>query len=205
MGSLQGKKIAIVATDGFEQSELEQPKQMLEQEGAQCHVIAPKEGSIKGWDNKDWGRDVPVDRTLDSIAADDYDAIVLPGGVMNPDKLRQEQRAVRLVQDIYRQGKVVAAICHGPWMLVESGIARGHELTSWPSLETDIRNAGGNWVDEQVVASEGVVTSRKPDDIPAFVQKITEEMNEGLHDSRTQRRSMAVLNGNEPSGQATIM
>jgi protease I len=196
MDTLQGKKIAVLATDGFEQSELEGPVQMLKEAGAEVHVVAPKDGSIKGWDSTSWGRDVKVDRTLDSVTADDYDALVLPGGVMNPDKLRMEERAVRMVQDFYQQGKVIGAICHGPWMLVEAGIAQGHRLTSWPSLKTDIRNAGGAWVNEPAISSEGIVTSRNPGDIPAFAQKIIEEMLEPAHEARSQRRQALLMGSN---------
>ncbi len=178
----------MMAMDGFEQAELETTKKLLEESGARVDVVSPKNGSIKGWHGKDWGNDVPVDVALKDANAEDYDALVLPGGVMSPDRLRMEDQAVELVQEFYQQGKVVAAICHGPWMLVEAGVARGHEITSWPSLRMDIRNAGGTWVDQDCVASEGVVTSRKPADIPAFANKIIEEMNEPLHDQRSNRR-----------------
>jgi protease I len=188
MDTINGKKIAMMATDGFEQSELEQPKRLLESAGATVDVISPKAGTIKGWNHTNWGNDVPVDKTLESVSARDYDAIVLPGGVMNPDRLRMEPKAIEFIRDFYNQGKVVAAICHGPWLLVESGIADGHEMTSWPSIQTDIVNAGGMWVDEAAVASQGVVTSRKPDDIPAFVDKIMSEMSEGPHEVGTDRR-----------------
>jgi protease I len=166
--TLQGKTVAILATDGFEQSELLKPKQALEEAGARTQVISPSEQKIKGWTHKDWGEEVPVDVPLKSADADQYDALLLPGGVMNPDQLRMNPDAVRFVKHFLEQGKPVAAICHGPWMLVEAGAVRGRTVTSWPSLKTDIQNAGGTWVDEEVIVSNGVVTSRKPDDIPAF-------------------------------------
>ena len=166
--TLIGKNIAILATDGFEQSELEKPKKALEEAGAQTQVVSPTDGKIKGWDKKDWGEEVKVDVPLKSADPSKYDALLLPGGVQNPDQLRMNPDAVRFVKSFFDQGKPVAAICHGPWMLVETGAARGRTITSWPSLKTDIRNAGGTWVDEEVVTSDGVVTSRKPDDIPAF-------------------------------------
>jgi deglycase len=166
--TLKGKTIAILATDGFEQSELIKPRQALKDAGARTEVISPKEGKIKGWDKKDWGKEVPVDVNLKSADASKYDALVLPGGVMNPDQLRMNPDAVRFAKQFFDQGKPVAAICHGPWMLVETGAVRGRTVTSWPSLRTDIRNAGGAWVDQEVIVSDGVVTSRKPEDIPAF-------------------------------------
>jgi protease I len=170
--TLEGKKIAILATDGFEQSELTKPKQALEDAGAKTDVVSPKGGKIKGWDKKDWGKDVAVDVELKSADPSKYDALLLPGGVMNPDHLRMDPEAVQFVKSFFDEGKPVAAICHGPWLLVESGAARGRTLTSWPSLKTDIKNAGGTWVDQEVVESNGVVTSRNPDDIPAFNREV---------------------------------
>jgi len=166
--SLHGKTIAILATDGFEQSELMKPKQALEEAGAKTQVVSPTEKKIKGWDHKDWGKEVAVDIALKSADPAQYDALLLPGGVMNPDQLRMNPDAVRFVKHFFEQAKPVAAICHGPWMLVEAGAVRGRTMTSWPSLKTDIRNAGGSWADEEVIVSNGVVTSRNPDDIPAF-------------------------------------
>jgi protease I len=168
MPNNQGKTIAILATDGFEQSELMKPRKALEDAGAKTQVVSPARNKIKGWEKKDWGEEVPVDVTLDSADPAQYDALLLPGGVMNPDQLRMNPDAVRFVKHFLEHAKPVAAICHGPWMLVEAGAAKGRTITSWPSLKTDIRNAGGTWVDEEVVLSNGVVTSRKPDDIPAF-------------------------------------
>jgi len=182
--SLQGKRIAILATDGFEQAELLEPQKALQQAGAETQVIAPKGPKIKGWDHDHWGQEVPVDVTLDSANAADYDALLLPGGVMNPDKLRTEEKALRFIREIVNASKPVAAICHGPWTLVEIGFVEGRTLTSWPSLKTDIRNAGGTWVDEVVVADQGLVTSRKPADIPAFNQKMIEVFAESRKTSR---------------------
>ena len=169
MTTLDGKKIAILATDGFEQSELEQPLQDLRKAGAQVDVITPGDAtSIKGWDQKDWGRSVDVDVSLAEADRDSYDALVLPGGQMNPDVLRADQDAVAFVRAFGESGKPVAAICHGPWLLVESGLAKGRKVTSWPSVKTDLVNAGAQWEDAEVVVDGNLITSRKPDDIPAF-------------------------------------
>ena len=174
--SLQGKRIAILATHGFEQAELLEPRKALEAEGAETQVISPEKGKIKGWNEKDWGKDVAVDVTLDSADSREFDALVLPGGVMNPDKLRMIPQAVQFVRQFLEAGKPVAAICHGPWMLVEAGALEGRRLTSWPSLQTDIRNAGGTWVDQEAVVDNGLITSRKPADIPAFNRKMIEQI-----------------------------
>lgn len=184
MTSLQGKKVAILATHGFEQSELLEPRKALEQAGAKTEVVSPAAGKIKGWSEKNWGQEVAVDVPLDSARANDYDALLLPGGVMNPDSLRMNEKAMQFVRDMVDDGKPVAAICHGPWSLVEVGFVNGRTLTSWPSLKTDIRNAGGQWVDREVVSDKGLVTSRKPADIPAFNQKMIEEFGEGRHTKR---------------------
>ncbi|MBC7449144.1 MAG: type 1 glutamine amidotransferase [Hymenobacteraceae bacterium] len=181
---LQGKRIAIVATDGFEQSELEEPKKFLESEGAETHVISLKSGSIRGWDQKDWGDAVSVDKTIQDVTAADYDALVLPGGQMNPDVLRTNPDVVAFAAEFLRAGKVVAAICHGPWTLIETGLPKGKRVTSWPSLRTDLTNAGATWTDEEVVTDKGLITSRKPADIPAFNRKIVEEILEGTHAPR---------------------
>ena len=178
---LAGKKIAILATEGFEESELFKPKSALEDEGAETFVISPKSGQIKGWNHTDWGKSADVDLELSQAKAEDYDALLLPGGVMNPDKLRVIPEAVAFVKNFVDAGKPIGAICHGPWTLIETGAVRGRTLTSWPSLQTDIRNAGGSWVDKEVVTDRGMVTSRKPDDIPAFSNKLIEEIVEGIH------------------------
>jgi protease I len=180
-GTLKGKKVAILATDGFEQVELTEPRKALDEAGATTQVIAPKPGEIKGWNLKEWGEKVRVDRTLEQAKAQDYDALILPGGVMNPDHLRMEPKAVAFVKAFAESGKPVAAICHGAWTLVEAGVVKGKKLTSWPSLKTDLKNAGANWVDEQVVVDGNFITSRKPDDIPAFNMKVIEEIADGKH------------------------
>jgi len=177
--SLRGKRIAIVATDGYEQAELLEPKKALEEAGATTEVIAPKSGEIKGWESKDWGGKVKVDKTLDQARAQDYDALVLPGGVMNPDHLRMEPRAVSFVKDFVGTGRPVAAICHGPWTLIEAGVVQGKTITSWPSLKTDLKNAGANWVDQEVATDGQFISSRKPDDLPAFNKAIIEAISQG--------------------------
>ena len=182
--SLEGKRIAILATNGFEQVELTDPRKALDAEGAVTLVVSPASGKIKGWNHTDWGEDVAVDLSLSSARASDFDALLLPGGVMNPDHLRTDSNAVQFVRDFFDSKKPVAAICHGPWMLVEAGVVRGRTLTSWPSVQTDIRNAGGKWVDQEVVVDQGLVTSRKPSDIPAFNRKMIEEFGEGVHVGR---------------------
>ncbi len=189
--TLSGKTIAILATDGFEQSELIKPKQALEQAGAKTQVVSPTENKIKGWDKKDWGDEVRVDVALKSADPANYDALLIPGGVMNPDQLRMIPEAVNFVKRFIDEGKPVAAICHGPWMLVEAGAVRGRTVTSWPSLKTDIRNAGGTWVDQEVVLSNGVVTSRKPDDIPAFNREMIELFSKGTAASGKSERKVA--------------
>lgn len=167
-GTLEGKKVAILVTDGFEQSELLEPRKALDQAGATTQVVSPADLKVRGWNHKDWGNMVPVDVSLKSANADEFDALLLPGGVMNPDQLRMNPAAVDFVKHFVDAGKPVAAICHGPWTLLEAGAVRGRTITSWPSLKTDLKNAGANWVDEEVVNDGGLVTSRKPDDIPAF-------------------------------------
>ncbi len=185
-GQLNGKKVAILVTDGFEQVEMTEPRQALEDAGAQTILVSPKEDRVKGWQHDHWGDEFPVDQNLERANAADFDALLLPGGVMNPDHLRTMPRAVQFVRAFFEEQKPVAAICHGPWMLVETGVVKGRTVTSWPSLQTDIRNAGGNWVDREVVTDHGLVTSRKPADIPAFNGKMIEEFAEGRH-GRQQR------------------
>lgn len=165
---LHGKRIAILATNGFEQSELLEPRKALDGAGATTEVISPADGKIKGWNHKDWGNEVPVDVSLKSAKAEDFHALLLPGGVMNPDQLRMQPEAVAFVKHFVDAGKPIAAICHGPWTLIEAGAVRGRTMTSWPSVKTDLKNAGANWVDKEVVSDGTIVTSRKPDDIPAF-------------------------------------
>jgi protease I len=165
---LQGLRVAILVTDGFEQVEMTKPREALQKAGAETHLIAPRSGQVQGWNHDEKGDKFPVDKTLDSVEATDYDAYMQPGGVASPDRLRMIPRAVQFVKDFSDQNKPIAAICHGPWMLVEAGLVEGKTLTSWPSLKSDIRNAGGRWVDRDVVTDGNIVTSRKPDDIPAF-------------------------------------
>jgi len=171
------KKVLILATDGFEQSELTDPKKALEDAGIETTVASPKSGEIKGWDQTDWGDTVKVDATLDDVSADDFDALLLPGGQINPDKLRMEEKAVALVKAFAQSGKPIAAICHGPWMLVEANVVKGKTVTSWPSIRTDLRNAGANVVDQEVAIDGQFITSRKPDDIPAFSKALIEAVN----------------------------
>ena len=198
--SLNGKKVAILATDGFEQSELLEPRQALQQAGAMTQVVSPKGGKIKGWNESSWGQEVTVDVPLDTARPDDYDALLLPGGVMNPDRLRMDQKAMAFVRAMVEAGKPVAAICHGPWSLVETGFVRGRTLTSWPSLKTDIQNAGGTWVDQEVVTDQGLVTSRKPADLPAFNRKMVEEFAEGRHSGGMRKDAGTQMQGQ--SGQS---
>lgn len=181
-GRLQGTKVAILITDGFEQVEMTEPRKALEDEGAETVIVSPKDGRVKGWQHTDWGDEFPVDRPLSAARADDFDALLLPGGVMNPDHLRQDRKAVDFVRDFFQAHKPVAAICHGPWMLAEAGVVEGRRVTSFPSIQTDLKNAGANWVDQEVVTDQGLVTSRNPDDIPAFNRKMVEEFAEGRHD-----------------------
>jgi protease I len=178
---LKGKRVAIVATDMVEQVELTEPRKALDEAGAQTELISIKPGKIQGFKHYDKADKIPVDRTIEEVNADEYDALLLPGGVGNPDTLRLDENVVSFIRDFFEQGKPVAAICHGPWTLVEAGVVRGRKLTSWPSIQTDIHNAGGNWVDEKVVVDQRLVTSRKPDDIPAFNAKMIEEFAEGKH------------------------
>jgi protease I len=185
VSKLNGKKIAILATDGFEQAELIEPRKALDEAGATTVVIAPKGGEIKGWKLKDWGDKVKVDKTLDDANPNDYDALVLPGGVMNPDHLRMDPKAVNFVRQFVSSGKTVAAICHGPWTLLEAGVLKGKKVTSWPSLKTDLKNAGANWVDQEVVTDGQFIFSRKPDDIPAFNQAIIESVIQGVRQHAT--------------------
>jgi protease I len=178
---LDGKKVAILVTDGFEQVELTEPKQALEDEGAQTAIVSPAEGKVKGWQHTEWGDEFPVDVPLSNARPGDYDALLLPGGVMNPDKLRMNKEAVEFVRAFVDAGKPIAAICHGPWLLVEADALRGRTATSYPSIQTDLKNAGANWVDQEVVVDGGIVTSRRPRDLPAFNRKMVEEFAEGRH------------------------
>jgi protease I len=172
--TLKGKKVAILAADMFERVELEEPRKALEDAGAETEIISLEDGEIQGFDHFDPADKVKVDKTVEEVSPDDYDALLVPGGVGNPDLLRGDENAVAFVREFHEAGKPMAVICHGPWVLVESGVVRGKTVTSWPTLQTDIRNAGGEWVDEEVVVDGNIVTSRKPDDIPAFNEKMLE-------------------------------
>ncbi|WP_019996755.1 type 1 glutamine amidotransferase domain-containing protein [Aureimonas ureilytica] len=184
MTSINQAKIAILATDGFEQSELTVPLEKLKAAGATVHVVSLEKGEIKGWDQTDWGQSVPVDKTLSEVTVADYDALVLPGGQINPDKLRAEEKAVSFIRDFYNSKKTLAAICHAPWLLIEAGVIKGRDVTSFKSIKTDVENAGGRWHDETVVTDQALITSRNPGDLDAFVAKIIEEVEEGRHEKR---------------------
>jgi protease I len=185
-GRLDGKTIAILATDGVEQVELIEPRKALEDAGATTHLVSLEDGEIRGFDHLDHADKLKVDRKLSDVSASDYDGLLIPGGVANGDFLRADEDAVRFTADFAKAHKPIAAICHAPWVLVEAGIVKGRTITSFPSLETDVRNAGGTWVDEEVHVDQGLVTSRKPDDIPAFSAKAIEEFSEGAHEDMPQ-------------------
>jgi protease I len=178
---LKNRRVAFLATDGVEQVELTEPWKAVEQAGGMPELISLDTGKIQGFDHHDKGDTFPVDKAVKDADASDYDALVLPGGVINPDILRTDSKAMSFVKAFFEQGKPVGAICHGPWSLVETGMVEGRKVTSWPSLQTDIRNAGGTWVDEEIVIDRGLFTSRKPDDLPAFCAKLVEEVAEGVH------------------------
>jgi protease I len=185
---LQGKRIAFVmANEGVEQVEFTEPRKAVEQAGAEVDVIAPQSGQIQAFNHLDKADTFDVDKTTSDAKSDDYDGVVLPGGVANPDQLRTDKDGVRLVREFFAAGKPVGAICHAPWTLVEADVVDGRKLTSWPSLQSDIRNAGGNWVDQECVVDSGLVTSRKPDDLPAFCSKIVEEFAEGVHEEQREK------------------
>jgi len=184
---LSGKKVAVLATDGFEQDELLSPLKALKDAHADVKVVSPADGKIKGWNHTDWGKTVPVDVPLNQAKPENFDALLLPGGVINPDHLRREPEAVEFVKTFFESGKPIAAICHGPQMLIEADVVRGHKVTSFPSIKTDLKNAGAEWVDQEVVVDQGLVTSRSPDDLAAFNAKMLEEFAEGTH-----RRTLIV-------------
>jgi protease I len=190
--TLKDKKVAFLATDGVEQVELTQPWKAVEHEGGQPELVSLEEGEIQGFEHLDKADTFEVQHAVSDVSADDYDGLVLPGGVANPDALRTDEDAVSFVRAFFEAGKPVAAICHAPWTMVEADVVRGRKLTSWPSLQTDIRNAGGEWVDEEVVVDAGLVTSRKPDDLPAFCDKAVEEICEGRHEEQAQQTAGAV-------------
>jgi protease I len=178
---LDGKKVAILVADGFEQTELAKPRKALEEAGAETEIVSPAKGKVRGWQHDQWGKTFKVDVPLESAKAKNYDALLLPGGVMNPDKLRSIPEAVEFIKDFFKDHKPVAAICHGPWTLINAGAVKGRKMTSCKSIQQDLKNAGAEWVDEEVVVDNGLVTSRQPDDIPAFNRKMIEEISEGIH------------------------
>lgn len=181
---LADKKVAVLATNGFEESEFTEPIKALKEAGAQVDVVSLQKGKIKAWAGKDWGNEYDVNKIVSEVNAQNYDALVLPGGVLNPDQLRMNRDAVTFVTDFLQSHKPIAAICHGPWTLIETGLMEGREVTSYPSIRTDLINAGANWVDKEVVVDNGLVTSRSPKDIPAFCKKMVEEIAEGVHQER---------------------
>lgn len=193
MTDITKARVAILATDGYERSELREPLDKLRATGATVHVVSPKSGEIRSWDEDNWGDSVPVDRALAEASPEDYDALVLPGGQINPDKLRAEEAAVEFVRAFAAAGKPIGAICHGPWLLVEADVVRGREVTSFGSIRTDLVNAGARWFDKEVIVDQGLVTSRKPDDLPAFIAKMIEEIGEGRHTAREGEEGHAVL------------
>lgn len=183
MKKLEGKKIAVLVTDGFEQSELTEPVKAIESEGGEVEIISPEKDKVKSWNKGKWGKEFTVDKLLEDASPEEYDGLLLPGGVMNPDQLRKNEDAVDFVKSFFEHGrqKPVAAICHGPWTLINAGVVQGKTMTSYPSLEQDLVNAGANWCDEEVVVDHGLITSRNPDDLPAFNKKMVEEFCEGVH------------------------
>jgi protease I len=187
--NLEGKKIAILVTDGFEQIELLEPRKALDDAGAITKVVSPKNGKVKGWDMKEWGKEVSVDVPLSSANPQEFDALLLPGGVMNPDRLRMDRNAVQFVKQFVDQRKPIAAICHGPWTLVEAGAVQGRTITSWPSLKTDLNNAGAHWVDAEVIVDEQFVTSRKPDDIPVFNREMIQLFSTGVQQRESLKKT----------------
>jgi len=189
---LDGKKVAILVTDGFEQVEMTKPREALDEAGAETKIVSLKPGKIQGMHHADKGDKFDVDLTLDEARPEEFDALMIPGGLMNPDSLRSNVAALEFTRHFFREGKPVAAICHGPWVLIDAGVVRGRTLTSWPAIKTDVKNAGGKWINEEVVVDNGLVTSRKPDDIPAFNRKMIEEFCEGRHEAMATAAS-AVL------------
>jgi deglycase len=179
---LDGKKVAILVADGFEQAELTKPRQALDEAGAETKIVSLKSGKIQGMQHADKGDTFEVDLTLDKARPEEFDALLIPGGIMNPDALRSNEDALEFTRHFFHEGKPVAAICHAPWVLIDAGVVRGRTLTSWPAIKTDVKNAGGNWVNQEIVVDNGLVTSRKPDDIPAFNRKMIEEFCEGRHE-----------------------
>lgn len=187
---LEGKKVAILVANGFEQVEMTKPREALDEAGAETKIVSIKSGKIQGMNHDEKGDKFDVDLTLDEADAEDFDALLIPGGLMNPDEMRQQKKALEFARDFFESGKPVAAICHGPQVLITAGLVRGRKMTSWPALEADMKNAGANWVDEEVVVDQGLVTSRKPNDIPAFNRKMIEEFAEGKHAGQRAKTAM---------------
>ena len=185
MKDLSGKKVAILATNGFEESELKSPREALVNANATVHIVSPEGGSIKSWADGNWGKSYEVDKKLSEVSMSDYHALVLPGGVINPDQLRTDDKAVSFIRSFFKAHKPVAAICHGPQLLIEADVVEGRDMTSYHSIKTDLVNAGANWHDKEVVCDQGLVTSRNPDDLPAFNKKMIEEIKEGKHEGQT--------------------
>jgi len=189
---LDGKKVAILVTDGFEQVEMTKPREALDEAGAETKIVSLKPGKIQGMNHADKGDKFDVDLTLDEARPEEFDALLIPGGLMNPDALRSNDEALEFTRHFFREGKPVAAICHGPWVLIDAGVVRARTLTSWPAIKNDVKNAGGKWVNEEVVVDNGLVTSRKPDDIPAFNKKMIEEFCEGRHEAMATAASVVL-------------
>lgn len=184
MSKLSGKVVAIITENGFEEVELTEPKKALEEQGATVHIVSPQKDQVVSWDKKNWGKEFKVDKHIDNVSAGDYHAVVIPGGVINPDSLRRNEKAVSFIKSFFEQGKTVASICHGPQVLIETGALRNRNLTSFFSIKTDLQNAGANWMDKECVCDQGLVTSRNPDDLPAFNKKLIEEILEGRHEGQ---------------------
>ncbi len=184
MGKLSGKVVAIVTENGFEEVKLTSPKKALEEEGAAVHIVSPQKDKVVSWDKKAWGKGFTEDKYIDEASADDYHAVVIPGGVINPDQLRRSEKAIAFIKSFFEQGKPVASICHGPQVLIETGALTGREVTSFFSIKTDLINAGAHWVDKECVCDQGLVTSHNPDDLPAFNKKMIEEISEGKHEGQ---------------------
>ncbi len=199
MENIKGKKVAILVENGFEQSEMVEPRKALDEAGAKTTIVSPAEKEVRGWKMKEWGDTFPVDLALDRAKPEDFDALLLPGGVMNPDRLRMNPRAVAFVKSFFDAGKPVAAICHGPWTIIEAGAAEGRRIASWPSIKTDLRNAGAEWVDQEVVVDGNLVSSRKPDDIPAFNRAMIELFSGArAKERRSERESRGEKPGSRP-------
>jgi len=200
---LAGKKVAILVADGFEQSELTSPREALEEAGAETDIVSPAEGKVRAWNETKWGKRFKVDVALAEAKPDQYDALLLPGGLMNPDTLRQKPQALDFVREFFEAGKPVAAICHGPWTMIDAGVVQNRRMTSYPSIQTDLKNAGAHWVDEEVVVDNGLVTSRSPKDLPAFNRKMIEEIGEGVHQPEKNVASSDRVMAGVTSGSGT--